>query len=196
LLWHEAHYPNSTKWGGKTVTTLTWGLGTAGALAGGVVGTFLGTTPGRAAFMGSAALWSGAVVGTLAGAIDKAADTGLLAAGIALNLGAIGGALLGAQVSPSIARVRFIDLGGLSGGLLVGGLYWAMAGKDARPPGVTAALGIGMATGVATAWYFTRKMEEDFPRTGSTPSALASMVPTIAPTSNGAGMVLGVAGAL
>jgi hypothetical protein len=71
-----------------------------------------------------------------------------------------------------------------------------MAGKDARPPGVTAALGIGMATGVATAWYFTRKMEEDFPRTGSTPSALASMVPTIAPTSNGAGMVLGVAGAL
>jgi len=36
--------------------------------------------------MGSAALWSGAVVGTLAGAIDKKSDTGLLAAGIALNL--------------------------------------------------------------------------------------------------------------
>ena len=196
LLWHEAHYPNSTKWGGKTVTTLTWGLGTAGALTGGVVGTFLGTTPGRAAFMGSAALWSGAVVGTLAGAIDKAADTGLLAAGIALNLGAIGGALLGAEVSPSIARVRFIDLGGLSGGLLVGGLYWAMAGKDARPPGITAALGIGMAAGVGTAWFFTRHMEEDFPRTGQAPSALASMVPTIAPTSNGPGFVLGVAGAL
>jgi len=196
LLWHEAHYPGSDRWGDKRVAMLTWGLGTVGSLAGGIAGTFLGTTAGRAAFMGSAALWSGAVVGTLAGAIDKKSDTGLLAAGIALNLGAIGGALLGAQVSPSVARVRFIDLGGLSGGLLVGGLYWAMAGKDARPPGVTAALGIGMATGVATAWYFTRHMEEDFPRTGSAQSVMASVVPTIAPASNGAGMILGVAGAL
>jgi hypothetical protein len=196
LIWHEAYYPNSSKWGDKTVATLTWGLGTTGALAGGIVGTFLGTTPGRAAFMGSAALWSGAVVGTLAGAIDKKSATGLLAAGIALNLGAIGGALLGAEVSPSIARVRFIDLGGLSGGLLVGGLYWAAAGKGARAPGVTASLGIGMAAGVATAWYFTRNMEEDFPRTGSTQGAMARMIPTISPTTNGAGLVLGVAGAL
>ena len=196
LIWHEAYYPNSSKWGDRTVATLTWGLGTTGALTGGIVGAFLGTTPGRAAFMGSAALWSGAVVGTLAGAIDKNSATGLLAAGIALNLGAIGGALLGAEVSPSIARVRFIDLGGLSGGLLVGGLYWAMAGKGARAPGVTASLGIGMAAGVATAWYFTRNMEEDFPRTGSTQGAMARIIPTISPTSNGAGLVLGVAGAL
>jgi hypothetical protein len=196
LLWHDAHYTGPNKWGGKAVATLTWGLGTAGALTGGVVGTFLGTTPGRAAFMGSAALWSGAVVGTLAGAIDKKSDTGLLAAGIALNLGAIGGALLGAQVSPSIARVRFIDLGGLCGGLLVGGLYFAAADKDIGPRGAAASLGIGMAAGVATAWFFTRHMEEDFPRTGSTQSAMARIIPTIAPTTNGAGMVLGVAGAL
>jgi hypothetical protein len=196
LLWHEEHYPGSTKWGAKTVATLTWGLGTAGALTGGVVGTFLGTTPGRASFMGSAALWTGAVVGTLAGAIDKKSDTGLLAGGIALNLGAIGGAFLGAQVSPSIARVRFIDLGGLCGGLLVGGLYFAAADKDIGPRGAAASLGIGMATGVATAWYFTRHMEEDFPHTGQTQSAVASMIPTIAPTTTGAGLVLGVAGAL
>jgi len=133
--------------GGQESGNVDLGIGHGGLARGRHRGTFLGTTPGRAAFMGSAALWSGAVVGTLAGAIDKKSDTGLLAAGIALNLGAIGGALLGAQVSPSVARVRFIDLGGLSGGLLVGGLYWAMAGKDARPPGVTAALGIGMAPG-------------------------------------------------
>jgi hypothetical protein len=196
LLWHDAHYTGPEKWGGKAVASLTWGLGTAGALAGGVAGTFLGTTPGRAAFMGSAALWSSAVVGALAGAIDKKADTGLLVAGIALNLGAIGGALLGAQVSPSIARVRFIDLGGLCGGLLVGGLYFAAADKDIGPRGAAASLGISMAAGLGAAWFFTRHMEEDFPRTASTPSALASMVPTIAPTSNGAGMILGFAGAL
>jgi len=196
LLWHDAHYTGPRKWGGKAVASLTWGLGTAGALAGGIAGTFLGTTPGRAAFMGSAALWSSALMGGLAGAIDKKADTGLLAAGIALNLGAIGGALLGAQVSPSIARVRFIDLGGLCGGLLVGGLYFAAADKHPRPSGAAASLGLGMAAGVATGWFFTRNMEEDLPRTGSTQSAMASVIPTIAPASNGAGMVLGVAGAL
>ena len=196
LLWHDAHYTGPDKWGGKAVASLTWGLGTAGALAGGIAGTFLGTTPGRAAFMGSAALWSGAVVGTLAGAMDKKADTGLLAAGIALNLGAIGGALLGAQVSPSIARVRFIDLGGLCGGLLVGGLYFAAADRNPRPSGAAVSLGLGVAAGVATGWFFTRNMEEDFPRTGSTQSAMASVIPTIAPASNGAGMILGVAGAL
>lgn len=146
--------------------------------------------------MGSAALWSGAVVGTLVGAMDKKADTGLLAAGIALNLGAIGGALLGAQVSPSIARVRFIDLGGLCGGLLVGGLYFAAADRNPRPSGAAVSLGLGVAAGVATGWFFTRNMEEDFPRTGSTQSAMASVIPTIAPASNGAGMILGVAGAL
>jgi hypothetical protein len=53
-----------------------------------------------------------------------------------------------------------------------------------------------MAAGVATGWFFTRNMEEDLPRTGSTQSAMASVIPTIAPASNGAGMVLGVAGAL
>ena len=196
LLWHEAHYPGSDEWGDKRVAMLTWGLGTAGALAGGIAGTFLGTTPGRAAFMGSAALWSGAVVGTLAGTIADKGDTGLLAAGIALNLGAIGGALLGAQVSPSVARVRFIDLGGLCGGLLVGGLYFAAADRNPRPSGAAVSLGLGMAAGVATGWFFTRHMEEDFPRTESTQSAMASVIPTIAPASNGAGMVLGIAGAL
>ena len=196
LIWHEANYPNSSKWGDRTVATLTWGMGTAGALTGGIVGTLLGTTPGSAAFMGSAALWSGGVVGTLAGAIDKKSTTGLLAGGIALNLGAIGGALLGAEVSPSIARVRFIDLGGLCGGLLFGGLYWAIADKNASGRGMAASLGIGMAAGVATAWVFTRNMEEDFPRTGPTQNALARLVPTVTPSTNGAGLVLGVAGAL
>jgi len=136
------------------------------------------------------------VIGTLAGAIDKKIDTGMLVAGIALNLGAIGGALLGAQVSPSIARVRFIDLGGLCGGLLVGGLYWALENRNARPQGVTASLAIGMAARIATAWIFTRNMEEDLPRTGPVQNAMARMRPTIAPATSGAGLVVGVAGAL
>jgi len=34
LLWHEAHYPGSDRWGDKRVAMLTWGLGTVGSLAG------------------------------------------------------------------------------------------------------------------------------------------------------------------
>jgi hypothetical protein len=146
--------------------------------------------------MGSAALWSSAVAGTLAGAIDGTDDTGLLVAGIALNLGAIGGVLLGAEVSPSIARVRFIDLGGLCAGVLFGGLYWAMKDREAGPRGIAASTGIGMAAGVTAAWLLTRDMEQDHPRAGQPPNALARLVPTITPTTTGAGMVVGVAGAL
>jgi len=80
------------------------------------------------------------VVGTLAGAIDKKSDTGLLAAGIALNLERLVG-FARAQVSPSVARVRFIDLGGLSGGLLWEGCTGPWRARMRRPPGVTAALG-------------------------------------------------------
>jgi hypothetical protein len=55
-LWHEASAPYYDEWGEKTVTTLILGMGTVGAVVGGVVGSYLGTTPGRAALMGSAAM--------------------------------------------------------------------------------------------------------------------------------------------
>ncbi len=134
-LWHEASVQGSSKFGAKTVTTMIWGLGTLGAVAGGVVGSAYGTTPGRASLMGSAAMWSGLVAGTLAGGITEHADSALLSSAVALNAGAVLGAIAGAEVSPSIARVRFIDLGGLSGGLLLGGLYWAVKDREATGAG-------------------------------------------------------------
>ena len=196
ILWHEASSQGSSKFGAREADTLIWGIGTAGAVVGGVVGSIFGTTPGRASLMGSTALWSGLVAGTLVGGISNHADSALLSAAIALNVGAVAGALAGAEVSPSIARVRFIDLGGLSGGLLVGGLYWAMADRDASGRGVLTATSLGMTIGLTTAWLLTRKMETDLPRKGREPSFAERLVPTLTPTDRGTGLVVGVASVL
>jgi hypothetical protein len=196
ILWHEAHTDGPSSFGARAANTLIWGIGTLGAVAGGVVGSVFGTTPGRASLMGSAAMWSGLLTGTLAGGIGDSADTALLSGAIALNVGAVAGALAGAKVSPSIARVRFIDLGGLSGGLLVGGLYWAMQDKNASGRGVLISTGLGAAAGLTTAWLLTRGMETDLPRKRREPSLAERLVPTLMPASSGSGLVVGVASVL
>lgn len=192
-LWHEASVPGSSQFGAKAVTTLIWGLGTLGAVAGGVVGSAYGTTPGRASLMGSAAMWSGLVAGTLAGGITDHADSALLTSAVALNAGAVLGAIAGAEVSPSIARVRFIDLGGLSGGLLLGGLYWAVKDREATGPGLLTATSLGMTAGLTAGWLLTRDMESDLPRKHREPSLAERLVPTLVPATTGTGLVLGVA---
>ena len=195
-LWHEASVQRSSEFGAKAVTTLIWGLGTLGAVVGGVVGSAYGTTPGRASLMGSAAMWSGLVAGTLAGGITDHSDTALLSSAIALNAGAVLGAIAGAEVSPSIARVRFIDLGGLSGGLLLGGLYWAVQDRSASGQGLLTATSLGMTAGLTAGWLLTRDMETDLPRKQREPTFAERLVPTLAPVSSGTGLVLGVAGAI
>src|SRR5512141_143570 len=128
-----------------------WSGAAAGALAGGIIGNAYGTTPGRASFIHSAGLWSAAIAGTMAAAINgddhKADDYGLLSAAIALNAGVVAGGLWASSANPSIARVRFIDLGGFSGALLFGGLYFSMRDRNTGFAGEMAALGLGMAAG-------------------------------------------------
>jgi len=106
------------------------------------------------------------------------------------------GALAGAEVSPSIARVRFIDLGGLSGGLLLGGLYWAVQDRQASAEGVLTATSLGMTAGLTAAWLLTRDMETDQPRKHREASLAERLVPTLMPANKGAGLVLGVAGTI
>jgi len=158
-----------------------------------VVGSYLGTTPGRASLMGSAAMWSALVAGTLIGGITENDDQAMLSAAIMLNVGAVAGVVAGAKMSPSIARVRFIDLGGLSGGLLVGGLYWTMRDKDAGPRGILTATGLGMAAGLATAMMLTRGMEPDHLRKRRELSFSERLLPTLAPAASGTGVIVGVA---
>lgn len=144
-------------WPASSAATLVWGSATAGAVAGGVIGYAFPTTPGRASFVGSSSLWSGLVFGLGAGAVlPPDASRHAVAVGAAgLTVGAIAGALLAGPVSPTIARARFLDLGGISGGVVAGGLFLAASnGKgDARAGVGVTALGIG--GGLAAAWLLT-----------------------------------------
>jgi hypothetical protein len=196
-MWNQGRVTFAEEWETSTIAGLWWAGATAGALAGGVLGSVYGTTPGRASLMGSGALWGGLIAGLSSAALTSRDgtqdDNGWLAAALALNVGALGGAYLGAEVSPSIARVRFIDLGGLAGALTLGGLYWALGGRDTEERAVMTAVATGSAAGLATAWYFTRNMAPDHPRNGPRDAALRSMVPMVAPAPGGA--LGGVAGA-
>jgi hypothetical protein len=187
--WNQARVHFDDEWRARTVAAVWWGGATAGALAGGIMGSLYGTTPGRASMMGSGAFWTGLVAGLTAAALTsdeiRQDDYGWLAAAVALNVGALGGGYVGAQVSPSIARVRFLDLGGIAGGLLVGGLYFAIADKESRPRPAMTAIALGASGGLAAAWFLTRDMAPDLPRDPHHRVA-GALVPLLAPTSGGA----------
>jgi len=171
----------------KVLPGLVWGSMSAGALIGGLVGATNPTTPGRASFTSSGALWGGlfsslVTVGFLDGNFDSAPFvTGLI--------GAAGGGVitgfLGGSVSPSIARVRFIDVGAVGGGLVFGGLYASIADRfDGQALAFLTSAGI--VAGVATSAYLTRDMERDEPRRGAPPKSTAfRMSPYLVPQPGG-----------
>jgi hypothetical protein len=197
--WNQARVRRVDEWEPETVATVIWGLSTAGAIAGGVVGSLRGTTPGRASFIGSAGLWTASVVGLATAALttddDKRDDNALLAAGLSLNAGVIAGLAAAGPVSPSIARVRFIDLGGIAGGILLGGLYLAAADKHPKDQPLMGALSLGMAGGLGLAWALTGKMEPDRGMGGvEMRRSVLDVSPTIVPERGGA--VLAVRGSL
>lgn len=199
-LWNQASVDRADEWEGKTVATVVWGGATLGAVAGGVIGGVSGTTPGRASFVGSASLWGGGLAGLTVAALssdDNAIDDrALLGAAIGLNAAAIGGALAAGPVSPSVARVRFLDLGGIAGGLLMGGLYISAADEDTDPRTLSGTVALGIGAGLTAAWFATAGMEPD---RGSDDKEGArkherALSPTLIPTQGGA--MLGIAGTL
>jgi hypothetical protein len=203
-LWNQARAARADEWSGRTVAAALWGTATAGAALGGALGTVYGTTPGRASFMGSAALWTGLVSGLIGATAVERSDTAdddfMLASAIGLNAGAVAGVLIGKDVSPSIARVRFLDLGGLAGGILAGGLYFAVADKDPDQRTATGVLAAGITGGLLLAWHLTAGMEPDYPRASHPTkiSLLDGVTPTLSPSaSNGHGVdgaVIGMGG--
>lgn len=166
--WNQARVVRAEEWSEKTVASVIWGFSTVGAVAGGVLGAVGGATPGRASFVGSAGLWGGLLSGLVTAAVvtddSKADDKALLAGALGLNVGAGLGAYFAKEVSPSIARVRFLDLGGISGGLLFGGLYLSASGRDSTPQAALGVTTLGIATGLGVSWYATRNMSPDRPQ--------------------------------
>lgn len=201
-VWHN-NRKGETDLTGKEQATIIWGLSTVGAISGGLLGQALGTTPGRSSWVGSTALWTGTLLGFTTGALVKADDPPaavFAAAGVGLTIGTGIGLGTASAVSPSIARVRFIDLGGLAGGLLSAGLYVALANDKAdgrAASGITALGGLG---GLAAAWAITSSMPDDRLRTEEPKekeeekSAIARLRPMLMP-SEGGGM-MGVGGLL
>lgn len=189
-VWNQSLRRRSEAWEAKTVATMIWGGATLGLIGGGLIGTFNGTTPGRASFVGSTALWTAAIAGLVTSAVapknDSADNTTWLAVALGLNAGTVVGALTAGRVSPTIARVRFLDLGGIGGALLAGGLYLA---SDSDADGVMQmAVAAGMITGLSIAWFATTHMTKDEGATSTT----ARWVPSfgLAPARGGAMLTL------
>ena len=173
-IWYQAQARSNDELSAEGVSTLIWGMTTLGATTGLVLGNAVPTTPGRAAFTESGALWSAAVVGLTAAALSgddsRANDAFMLSSAIALNIGAAGAAWLASEVNPSPARARFIDLGAIGGSVLAGGLFVAIAGNDTNARLATGITALGMAGGLATAWYLTADMATE-PLQKSRPTA-------------------------
>ncbi len=160
---------------------------TAGAAAGFFANHTWGTTPGEMSFVGSAALWSN-VLGVLGSAAANGANTNwdkMAAVSLAaVAVGTAGGAAFARQVSPSIARVRYIDFGAIVGGIAFGGTYAALAGSDASDSSVraiTLITGTGVLAGAGLAGMLTSGMRRDETRR---PGA-ATWSPSVAPTAGG-----------
>jgi hypothetical protein len=189
-LWNQSRVARRDEWSAAQSATVVWGFATAGAAVGAVVGTVGGTTPGRASFVGSAAMWTGAISALVT--IDlvneghEQDDAAFLASVVGLNAGAIAGILAAGKVSPSIARVRFLDLGAVAGGLVLGGLYFSAA-EQSNGRGLAGVTGLGIAAGLTTAWFATNKMEPDRLSSESAPSTVLSRASlSFTPTLGGA----------
>ena len=169
--YYQASTSSSEQLSGKQYASLLFATTTAGALTGGLVGTLSSTTPGRAAFVGSASLWPAVILGCGIGALssdknDTRDDNSLLAASLGLTAGSVVGMLFAGDVAPTTARVRFLDLGAIAGSLALGGLL--LATNDKNPEPALAGVSIGSTVGLGLAWWLT----SDMPRiTGPRPPA-------------------------
>lgn len=187
---------DSSHWKSATVSTVLWSGATLGAIAGTTVARFAKPTPGQTSFVSSAAFWGGLVSAFVGPALqpdpERASETAFVTGGVGYNLGLLGGVLLLPDTKISVARVRFVDLGGLAGGLLGTGIYLLAAGEQSEPRSGLAAAALGIGAGVGFGWWATSSIDAV---AGTPASATLNLKPTLLPAENG-GWVLGVSGAL
>lgn len=150
---------------GEQYATALWSSATAGALVGGIVGTQSSTTPGRASYVSSTTLWPALILGFAVAGISQdnqyRDDHAMLAASLGATGGAVTGILTAGTVSPTTARIRFLDLGGISGALLGGGLYLAATGSHAEFSPFSVLTALGTTAGLGVAWAATANMPRD-----------------------------------
>jgi hypothetical protein len=201
---YATQHDGVARWRSESVSTALWAGSTAGALIGGLVGALRRPTPGRVSFTASAGIWGGVLSSIAASAIEperrRRGETAYFVGAIGYNVGLLAGLVFGPEVAPSVSRVRFIDLGGLGGALLGAGGYALIANqRDSR--GSLAAASIGGVLGLGFAWWATNGMPADHSHDQLRPAigrggdtGFASLRPTLMPTRDG--FMAAVAGAL
>ncbi len=145
----------------KEASTLIWSTSTAGAVLGGVLGELIPTTPGRSSWTGSVATWSSAVTGFAAGGLTGKAPESLAVAGLSLTIGTGIGMATAGSVSPTVGRVRLIDLAAALSGATAAGVYVAAANNRGNGRAASGVTSIGIAAGLAIGWLATSSMPDD-----------------------------------
>jgi len=187
----EEQYSNTqVRWEPEVTASVLWTSATLGAVVGGVAGGYLPTTPGRVSFAASTTMWAGALTGLGAGALlpdnEYRREHAFLAGGIGYNAGLVGGLLSASAISPSVARVRLVDLLGIAGGLATAGFYLSVSGgPDTRVTEGLAVIGAG--GGLALGWILTSGMPRDLPKSASA----LDVRPSLSPVAGGATIGLG-----
>jgi hypothetical protein len=178
------------RWGPARSSTVLWLAASAGGVTGGVIGAMNRPTPGRVSFTASTAIWGGALAAFAAHAlVPNAHERAYLVGALAYNAGLLTGIVFGPVVAPSVKRVRYTDLGGLFGTLLVGGGYALIAREvDSRMALGLAAIGGGLGLGLTT--LATRDMPPDrshdqLPPVFGQRAPQAALRPTLLPLQGG-----------
>lgn len=185
---------DDSHWQSAQVAGALWAGATLGGITGGIVGALREPTPGRVSFTTSAGVWAGMIGGFSAAALqphdERRGETGFGVGGITYNLGIVGGIVFAPLIAPSVARVRFADLGAIGGGLLVAGGYAILAESSATARGGLGFAALGSAAGLGVTWWLTDGMPSDPPSKPAT----ASVRPLAIPTDGG--LILGLHGEL
>lgn len=198
-IWNQAKAAYYDEWHASTVATVIWGSATAGLITGATVGSLAGTTPGRASYVGSTALWGGVLSGLFTASLsadDRAQrdDHALLGAALGTNVGTVAGILSAGTLSPSVARVRFMDLGGIGGGILASGIYVSAADRlsEDNARGLFGVTALGIASGLAVAAVLTQGLPADRGSAVNESASALDFEPTLIPVRGGT--LIGAAG--
>lgn len=176
-----ARRDDGSAWDSKRVASALWGGATLGALGGGLIGALRQPTPGRVSFTLSTSLWGGLATSFAAAAISpdesRRTEQAFTAGMVGYNVGLVGGLIFAPSIAPSVARVRFVDLGGIGGGLIGAGLYTLAAGGGESRASLGAA-SAGTLVGLGLTWWATSGMPSDPPKQGRSLALLPSLIRT------------------
>lgn len=191
---YASRHEGVSRWSSERVASALWISSTVGAVAGTLVGALRRPTPGRVSFTASLSIWGGVISAFASSGIDpderERSQRAFLIGALGYNAGLVAGLLFGPTAAPSVARMRFVDLGGLFGALLGGGAY-ALVAKHADSRVSLGLAAAGGALGLGLTWWATSGMPADHshdllpPALGGRRSTLASLRPTIAPAPGG-----------